>query len=107
MAKTQSRTSRWQEAVAKAVEARDKVVEAADELSTALGDLRDVQAEYEEWRDSLPEGINQSAVADKLNAIVDDISLDSADDPLEDWQSISEAIDNAEGADLPLGFGRD
>jgi len=108
MAKEKSRTTRWREASTLASEKAGVVRDAAEELTQALSDLRDVQGEYEEWRDNLPENLQQSALGEKLNAIVDDLDLESAaDDPLADWSSTEEVIENAESADLPLGFGRD
>jgi hypothetical protein len=105
MAKQKSRPVRWAEAVGAATAARDKVTEAADDLVAALSDLNDIKAEYEEWRDTLPENLQQSALGEKLNEVCD-LEFDS-DDPLSDWETVSEAIDNADGIDLPLGFGRD
>jgi len=70
--------------------------------------LRDVQSEYEDWRDNLPENLQQSALGEKLNAVIDEIDLESImESPLENWTEVESAIDAAEGADLPLGFGRD
>lgn len=90
-----SRTSRWNDAAA---DART----ALDSLSAALGELNEVRAEYEDWRDNLPENLQQSALGEKLNAVVD---LDL--DPGSLLGDAETAIGDAEGADLPLGFGRD
>ena len=62
----------------------------------ALEELVEMKSEFEEWKDNLPESLQQSAVGEKLEAVCD-IDLDSA----------LEAVTEAEGADLPLGFGRD
>lgn len=78
----ESRAKRWEKACATA----------ADGISQ-LQELRD---EYQEWRDNLPENLSSSPVAEKLDAIID-LDIDGA-------QSI---IEDAEGVDLPLGFGRD
>lgn len=80
--KKPTRVSRWQDAAQNAV--------------SALEELQSVQAEYEEWRDNLPENLENSALGEKLTNVCDiDIAgaLDAA----------QEALD----ADLPLGFGRD
>ena len=84
MAKTKqpSRIQRWQAAAVQAVE--------------ALQELVDIQSEYEGWRDTLPENLQSSAVGEKLDAVCD-IDLSSSLD----------AANEAEGVDLPLGFGRD
>jgi hypothetical protein len=65
----------------------------AQEGLAALMELRD---EYQDWRDNLPENLDQSPVAEKLDAILD-LDFDGAESFLSD----------AEGADLPRGFGRD
>lgn len=95
MPRKQSRLDRWNES---AGEART----ALDSLRSALEALNEVKAEYEEWRDNLPENLAQSALGEKLNAVAD-LDFD-ADGLLSDADS---AIGEAEGADLPLGFGRD
>jgi hypothetical protein len=100
-----SRPDRWRAAVADAQDALNRMAEIADgDLSSALDTLRELKDEYENWKDSLPENLANSATADKLSAIVDlDLDVDYADAIAE----ITSAIDNAEGVDLPLGFGRD
>ncbi len=80
--KPKSRSARWSDA--------------ASTASAALSDLRDIQSEFEEWRDGLPENLENSPVGEKLQAVCDI-----------DLQSALEAVEEAESADLPLGFGRD
>jgi hypothetical protein len=82
MAKQKSRTTRWSEA--------------AGNATTALEELYDIQQEYQDWLDGLPENLQNSALGEKLQAVCD-IDLESAKD----------AVEEADGADLPLGFGRD
>jgi len=55
----------------------------------AVTTLRELQAEYQEWLDNLPENLQDGALADKLQAVCE---LD---------------LDELENVDLPLGFGRD
>ena len=81
-ARPPSRTRRWQDAAANAV--------------AALEELVAVQEEYREWLDNLPENLQQSSLGEKLQAVCD-LDLESA----------FEAAQEAEGIDLPLGFGRD
>lgn len=107
MAKQKSRTARWSEAATKAREAMDAVDNAASGLTDALNDLRSVQEEFEEWRDNLPENLQNSALGEKLQTVCD-IDIESiAEEPLNDWASVESAVDDAENAELPLGFGRD
>lgn len=109
MAKKASRPQQWQASVARCRGLRQQVIDKADELAEALTELYDIQQEYQEWRDNLPESMENSATAEKLDAVLE-LSLDNSgcgDDVLNDWDSISSAIDEAEAVDLPLGFGRD
>lgn len=96
MAKGKSRPKRWSEAVA--------LIQEGHQMLTEL------QEEYQEWLDNLPENLQGSNLADKLEQVVgtDLESLESAKDDIE--QAIGEiemAIGEVEGVDLPLGFGRD
>jgi hypothetical protein len=74
----------------------DRWAQAASAAQQALCDLEDVRAEVEEWRDNLPENLQQSALGEKLNDIAD---LDIA--------SAISTVEEADGLDFPLGFGRD
>lgn len=70
--------------------------EAASAAKAALDDLKAVQEEYQEWLDNLPENLQSSPVGEKLTAVCE---LD-----IEGAQSTAE---EAEGIELPLGFGKD
>lgn len=74
----------------------DRWGEACSNARNGLEDLVALKEEYEEWKDNLPENLQQSPVAEKLEAVCD-----------LDFDSAIEVIDEAEGVDLPLGFGRD
>ena len=82
MAKTKSRAQRWAEA--------SQVAEAA------LNDLLEVQQEYQDWLDNLPENLQGSALGEKLQTVCD-LDVQGALDTLQEVGS----------AELPLGFGRD
>ena len=56
--------------------------------ATALAELRTLQAEYEAWRDQLPESLGDSRTAELLEGVLD-VDLDVLD------------------VELPRGFGRD
>ena len=77
-----SRPKRWEAAAARAVQ--------------ALEELVDLQNEYEEWYEGMPENLQQSGTGEMLEAIVG-LDLESAKD----------SADEAEGTELPRGFGRD
>lgn len=84
-----SRPARWARAV-------DDLGASLD----ALNDLEELRAEYEEWRDGLPENLQNSALGEKLNAVAD-LDIQSVID------SLDSLIGEVDGMDLPLGFGRD
>ena len=56
--------------------------------AAAVAELRTLQAEYETWRDQLPESLADSRTAELLEGVCD-VDLDALD------------------VDLPRGFGRD
>lgn len=91
--KSNSRPARWADATSRARKA-------LEDLESALDDLDSVRQEYEEWRDNLPENLQSSALAEKLNEVADLNITDALGD-------VSSVLDEAEGIDLPRGFGRD
>jgi hypothetical protein len=74
----------------------DRWTEAAQAAFEALERLEEVRQEYEDWRDNLPENLQNSALGEKLNSVAD-----------LDIQSAIDVAEEAVNADLPLGFGRD
>jgi len=128
--KQQSRPARWSEAVGDAKTALEALQEAAsdldaDRLDTATSDfesamqaLADVRQEYQEWYDNMSENLQAGATGEKLEAVleidVENVSVD-ADEIRQAIQNavedvIADAIDvldEAENAELPIGFGRD
>ena len=61
----------------------------AQRWSDAVQELVDLQAEYQAWLDSLPENLESSAVAERLEEIC---NLD---------------VDSLQDLEAPRGFGRD
>jgi hypothetical protein len=82
MPKSTSRAARWADACANAVAALEALVE--------------LQEEYAEWYDNMPEGLQGGATGEKLYEITN-LDLNEA----------LSSVQEAEGTDLPLGFGRD
>lgn len=80
--KSNSRAVRWSDACAKALE--------------GLEALEELRLEYEEWKENLPENLQSSPLGEKLEAVCD-----------LDIESAKSMVEEAEGLDLPLGFGRD
>jgi histone H3/H4 len=80
--KIESRPRRWQRAAGQAI--------------AALEELQAIQEEYQDWLDNLTENLSGSALSDKLQTVCD---LDIA--------GALDTVQEADSADLPLGFGRD
>jgi len=73
--------------------------DAIETIRAALDGLESVKDEYQEWRDNLPENLDSSPVAEKL---------DTAIETLEQIQNdIESACDESDSIEWPLGFGRD
>jgi hypothetical protein len=73
MPKMLSRTKRWFDAAQRAVD--------------ALQELVDIQSEFSDWRDNLPENLQSSALAKKLETVCD-LDLSSA------LEAAQEAVDS-------------
>jgi len=82
MARTESRTTRWAKAASDAVD--------------ALTRLQELHEEYQGWRDNLPENLDSSALAEKLDTVLD-----------LDVEGALETANEAADVELPRGFGRD
>lgn len=70
--------------------------EACSQAISALETLISMQEEYQEKLDNLPENLHNSPYGEKLQAVCD-----------LDLQSALDTTQEADGADLPLGYGRD
>jgi hypothetical protein len=57
----------------------------------AVIELRSMIEEYRDWRENLPEPLQDGYLADKLDAVIE----------------LESAVDALDAAELPLGFGRD
>ena len=102
-AKPKSRAARWQEAVAIARDHLTKAQDAAEAAVNALADVRDIQEEFNEWRENMSENLQSSPTYEKLDTVCE-IDLEPDKD---DLAAIETAIGECEGAELPVGFGRD
>jgi hypothetical protein len=103
MPKPKSRPQQWREALEIAQDLLAEVDSKMDELKAVVqGDLRHVQEEYEEWMDNLPENLLESTLGEKLEEVCS-IDFENADD----LDEIRNSLEEAEGVELPLGFGRD
>lgn len=113
-----SKNHRWAEAVAacrqavekleQAVErAKDEIANAGTDVEAAFEALKEVQAEYVEWHENFPENMQSSPTYEKLETIAG-IDLEVSLPEVEiDMDELTTALDEADAADLPLGFGRD
>ncbi len=77
-----SRPVRWQEA--------------ATAAEAALQELAALQEEYQEWRDNLPENMDDSPTAERLDEVLD-----------LDVNGALQTVEEASLMELPRGFGRD
>ncbi len=102
MAKVESRTKRWADACAEARGAYYDLEDAASRVEVALQALQEIKSEYEDWQSNLPENLQQSPVAEKLEEVC---NLDLDVEP--ELSDLDEAISAAENVELPQGFGRD
>ena len=82
MSRPPSRPERWALALANA--------------RLGVDELIALQDEYRDWRDNLPDNLADGATAEMLDASID-LEIDNLDATLSE----------AEGIDLPRGFGRD
>ena len=70
---------------------------ARGKLSEVICEFNDLKGEYQEWRDNLPENLENSPTAEKLDEL---LNLSAFDD-------LENAEGELEGVELPKGFGRD
>ena len=107
MARGKSRPQRWADAAGDASKALSEMESSKDAFVAAMDELKSIQDEYIEWKDNLPENMASSPMGDKLEE-VSNLDLESAADAIgsaiDDARSI---VDEAEGIDLPRGFGKD
>jgi hypothetical protein len=102
-----SRASRWADACGDALSALSEIGRHLDALETAVGELRAVQEEYEEWKDNLPENLANSPLGEKLEEVCGLNIEDAAQQIRDALDEVQSTIEEAEGVDLPRGFGRD
>jgi hypothetical protein len=105
--KRQSRIDRWQSAVTRAKTALGEIISSCDELEDAMSELQGVQEEYQEWKDNLPDNLQSGNLADKLDEVCNLDIADKADEIRTAADELDGTLDEAEGMDMPLGFGRD
>lgn len=117
MAKKNTRSQRWLNGVSKAQVNMEELREAADVAKEKLADVllsleevKEVQAEYLEWFDNMPEGLQRSPTAEKLEEIIN-LDFESIGEDALDFDGalceVEDLLSEAEGVDFPLGFGRD
>lgn len=102
-----SRSQRWSVAVEEAKAALSEITAKLDDLESALAALTEVQQEYSDWKDNLPENLQSSALGEKLEEVCGLQLEDAADGLRSAADEIESTLGDAEGMDLPQGFGRD
>jgi len=117
MAKRKTRGQRFLDSISTAQENMDEVRQAVEIVKEKFADVvlsveavKEVQEEYREWLDSMPEGLDQSPTAEKLEEITN-LDFESISEDAIDFDSVLSEVDEilaeAEQVDFPLGFGRD
>lgn len=107
---SQSRVARWARGLAEMTDGLSLIQEGKDKLEQGAEAVSELHEEYSDWKENLPEGLSQSPVGEKLEAVADlDIdTLTGLAGGLEaSISEIEDAINEFEQADLPLGFGKD
>ena len=88
----------------------ENVKEKFADVVTSVETVKEVQGEYQEWLDNLPEGLRQSPTAEKLEEITN-LDFESISEDAIDFDSVISEVDEilaeAEQVDFPLGFARD
>jgi exonuclease VII small subunit len=107
MPKPKSRPQRWSDAATDAAQALTDMEEAKGKFEEAMAELKSVQDEYEEWKDNLPENLQQSPLGEKLEEVCG-LDLETAAGDIDSAVSNArDLIEEAEALDLPRGFGKD
>lgn len=99
-------------------DAETAIEEKKADIAEALEELNGLKEEYGEWKSNLPESLQSSPVGEKLDAIDSmdfDIEVEFDAEVAQDISASVESniddiigtLDEAEGADLPRGFGKD
>jgi DNA repair exonuclease SbcCD ATPase subunit len=120
--KKMSKIDRWNAACADAREALDKardleerinadkgeleakLTDAKSEIVSALEQLKEMADEFGEPYDNMPDGLQQSPYGQKCEAM-QQLDLEASDE--DELEELEAKVDEAEGAEVPLGFGRD
>jgi len=77
------------------------------EFDAVMTDLDALREEYEEWQGNLPESLMETTLYEKLDEVVN-LDFSSLNSELEGWCAEAEdLLEEAEGVDLPRGWGRD
>jgi len=105
MTRQKSRPARWADACTNLRTAMEEITSQLETVSDALAELKEIQGEYEDWFDNLPEGLQDGPTGALLAEITNlDIPEEATLDTLDDINTLT---DEAEGMELPRGFGRD
>jgi hypothetical protein len=101
---TNSRSYRWSAAIGQARAAIDAMEAAKSDFESAWGEIAEIRQEFQDWYDNLGDSLQQGPTGQKLDELLNTVDEDA---PEIDIDAATEAVDNAEGVDLPLGWGRD
>jgi hypothetical protein len=87
---------------------QERLDTAQSNFNDAVSEIESLKEEYAEWRSNLPEGLEDSPTAEKLDE-VENLEVSEVEWNIEDNDpsQAEDMISELESADLPLGWGRD
>jgi ParB family chromosome partitioning protein len=102
-----SRPQQFEAAIAEAQSKLSDIESLIEDIDEAVSEARSIQEEYEAWQDNLNPNLAESATGEMLQTVCG-LELENATDQLKSAVSeLRSTLEEAEGADLPRGYGRD
>jgi hypothetical protein len=92
-----SRAERWDEAVGALSQAYRDLDTAAEEAQSALDLLQDLQREYQDWFDNMPDFTQDGPTGEKLSQICE---IDLSDEGF-NFVWLEDVVDEVKAVDLP------
>jgi hypothetical protein len=107
MARPLSKPKRWAAACRAASVLLTEIEAKLDALENSISDLNDLRQEYSDTFDNMPQNLQSSPYGEKLSEVANLQTEDAAQVIRDAVEEVSGIIYEAEGMDLPRGFGKD